>query len=152
MNVLKYFLPTLMAVSMCCSSTKNANNAFQFGDKKVYYSSTVLNHLSYVYDDMPRELAYCLMGAEIGENDFAVQDVVYPFHQESTNVNAKFDHGSCYNREGYLGLVHNHPNGNCTPSTIDLIRFQNDKNAKLEMIVCGAVRENQTLKTLVLFK
>ena len=108
----------------------------------VYYEQT-LNNILMVYADQPREIPLCQFGFE-EDGVRVVTDVKMPYVLESTETMANFYRPDC-DASDYLGIIHNHNNGVCFPSEVDLERFINDEEASIESIVCYANVKNNHL-------
>ena len=109
----------------------------------VIYDDLALNNILMVYADQPREIPMCQFGFERNGIRF-VNEVRIPYVIESTETMADFYRPNCDSPD-YLGIIHNHNNGICFPSEVDLERFINDDEASIESIVCYANVKNNHL-------
>lgn len=123
---------------------------FSVQEYPVVYSDLTLNNILMVYGGQSREIPMCQFGIE--QNGLRiVTELKLPYISESNDSSAFFYSGPCES-PFYLGMLHNHPRGFCSPGDMDIDRFINDEQATIETIVCGvdmetgAVTLNHTLK------
>lgn len=123
---------------------------FSAQEYPVVYAELPFNNIFMVYEGQDREIPLCQFGFEQRGVRF-VTGLKIPYIIESTDSMAQFNISPC-NSPFYLGIIHNHPKGYCSPGELDLDRFINDERASIETIVCdvdmgtGAVTMNHTLK------
>lgn len=110
----------------------------------VVYYEIPLNNILMVYADQPREIPMCQFGY-VQNNIRFVTNVKLPYVMESTEEMADFYRPHC-DVPNYLGIIHNHNNGICIPSEVDLERFVNDEKASIESIVCFANVEQNRIR------
>lgn len=110
----------------------------------VVYHEVPFNNILMIYANQPREIPLCQFGYEQNGVKF-VDEVRLPYVIESTETMANFYRPHC-NSPKYLGILHNHNNGICLLSEVDLERFINDDKATIESIVCYASVENNQIR------
>ncbi len=119
-------------------------------ESNVEYSKKVRNNLLYLYDGLDREISLCGFGEE-QNGKIRVYDLGFPVISKSAINSTRWSNIHCMNREDYIGMVHNHPGGNCEPSDIDINRFKREYRARVETLVCFASisRDSLVVKTEV---
>jgi proteasome lid subunit RPN8/RPN11 len=103
-------------------------------DTVVQINYNVLNNAFFVYNGKTTELAMCLYGKELGRF-LRIEETSIPPHSAVTEETASFDYSICKERDDFIGLMHNHPDGTQYPSGIDIERFYREQRAEVEMVV-----------------
>lgn len=119
-------------------------------DNGVIYSPKVINSFLFLYEGQKREIPLCLNALRVDDN-YIIYDVRIPLIMSSDSMSSQFSGLSC-DSPNYIGIAHNHPNGICAPSQIDLERFRSDDRARIESIICYASIETDQVRILTLNK
>ena len=155
-KIITLVLAGLLGCNSCTNSLKQPEviPPLSKQESPVVYFPKVINNLSFVYDNLKREIPMCLEGLIIG-NKVLVTDVKLPFIYISEADSASYEPMSCAS-QNYVGMVHNHiydvSDYNCIPSKRDLERFENDPHAIVEAIVCKTNRKTDSAKIRTLIK
>jgi len=146
----------LVAATMGCLHGSNSVESVSLEDAlfrenvPIVFSPKVTNNLIFVYSGLRREFPLCAEGYRQG-GVYGVMDVSIPVILGSDSVSSRFLPGSC-GSPFYVGMIHNHPVGNCVVSVVDYDRFRRDKRALLEIIVCDASIKGDSLVVYNLVK
>lgn len=155
-RVLDIALVGAMAIGAFSCTPKQMMTNINQQEVPVYFTHLVTNNIIYIYDGLEREIPLCLYGTE-RNGEYIVNDTQMPFLYESEQndsldvARARFASNSCP-KVNYLGMAHNHPNGPCKPSEVDKERFENDRYARIEVIVCNADRHENNARINVTTK
>lgn len=103
---------------------------------KVFFDQKIKANLTIIYSKIDKELPFCLHG-EVREDSIFVDDIMFPRLINISDTSAIKDSDPCKARDDYIGLIHNHGRGSCTPSPTDIRRFVYNYEALIETIVCS---------------
>jgi len=149
-NIIALTLGCLQANSGIVTPRVDDAYGLQAEKLPVWFSPKVLNNMVFLYDGLPFEFPLCALGDRV-DSLYHVHDVSIPVLTERSDSSASFIPISCLSPE-YLGMIHNHPTGWCGMSLADTKRFRDDSFARLEMVVCEANIERDTLRIYTMVK
>ena len=151
---MKKLLNILLAATVGCNgcSTRPLQQVkIEPEDYKIQYDGLTVNNIINIYHGRKKELPICQLGTRVG-NTFRVTDIKLPRILNVTDSMTRYDPSVCRDDKRYLGMLHNHNDGNCNPSLVDAYRFVHDDPAKIESILCELKYEEGTMRVNTIFK
>lgn len=115
----------------------------KYDELNIAYSPKVINSFYFVYENAKKEIPMCLDGFIYGNQVF-VHDSRLAFIIENSDKGVKYSSRSC-DGPYYIGMAHNHPEGGCMPSMIDIDRFE-------KVVACEHDSVRKTINTYALGK